>query len=99
LLYTLIKTINVAFEKRNIGLGREAWRRWCGDSNADERFSNRSAEAMDADSENRENSDSTFVWDHKSQLYFHVRFSFRTLFRTTFSPINTSIIVLFALNP
>ncbi|XP_022636279.1 uncharacterized protein LOC106759793 isoform X3 [Vigna radiata var. radiata] len=31
---------------------------------------------MDADSENRENSDSTFVWDHKSQLYFHASSGF-----------------------
>ncbi|QCE14676.1 uncharacterized protein LOC114164765 isoform X2 [Vigna unguiculata] len=31
---------------------------------------------MDGDSENRENSDSTFVWDHKSQLYFHASSGF-----------------------
>ncbi|KAK7354020.1 hypothetical protein VNO80_19476 [Phaseolus coccineus] len=31
---------------------------------------------MDADSENCENSDSTFVWDHKSQLYFHASSGF-----------------------
>ncbi|KAH1254977.1 SURP and G-patch domain-containing protein 1-like protein [Glycine max] len=33
-------------------------------------------EAMDADSEYRENSDSSFVWDENSQLYFHASSGF-----------------------
>jgi len=40
-------------------------------------------EAMDADSEYRENSDSSFVWDENSQLYFHARFSFPPNFENT----------------
>jgi hypothetical protein len=34
---------------------------------------------MDSEPQNLENTDSLFVWDEKSQLYFHARF-FSTMF-------------------
>lgn len=72
--------------KGNIGLGQEAWweifalfRRFQRQQGREIQQLNevqKETEPVDADSEYRQNSDSTFVWDEKSQLYFHARFSF-----------------------